>query len=304
LILLSAVCGAQTGILSGLEAFKEIARLNTIGGLLSFPFVVGGAWYFGVSGLVLGMVAAQFAIAVYGWIILRRQLLLHNIGESFRGWMAELPVLWKFSLPAVAGGLVMPPVTWAASALLANQRGGFEQLGAFNAANQWFNALLWLPYVLSQALLPILSERIAAADQNRSGKLLMASIGANALAALPVVIIGSICSPFVMRMYGPEFAREWPTLLVVLLTGGIACIQIPIGNTLAASGQMWLGFSMNVAWSLVFVAVTWALISWGALGLASARLLAYLTQGILAVTYTISMLRRLKNAPSAQPSGH
>jgi O-antigen/teichoic acid export membrane protein len=293
LILLGAIAGAQTGSLSGLEAFREIARVNTFGAIASFPLIVGGAWLGGLLGLVLGMILAQLVTCVLGWIVLRRELSGRSIPQTLAGWKQELPVLWRFSLPAVAGSLVMPPVTWAASAILV-RRVGFEQLGAFNAANQWFNAMLWLPYVFSQALLPILSERIAAADRHRSSKLLIASINANLLVSAPIVVIGSLLSSWIMRAYGPDFAADWPTLVVVLLTGGIASIQVPIGNTLAASGRMWLGFCMNLAWSAVFISVTWLLLSWGGLGLATARLLAYITQGVWAVAYSLLMLRRLK----------
>ncbi len=52
ILLMSAVNGAQTGVLSGFEAFKRIARISFISGLASFPLMVGGVWLLGTEGAV------------------------------------------------------------------------------------------------------------------------------------------------------------------------------------------------------------------------------------------------------------
>ena len=45
LIFLGALNGAQLGALSGLEAFKTIARVNLWSGLASFPIMIVGVWW-------------------------------------------------------------------------------------------------------------------------------------------------------------------------------------------------------------------------------------------------------------------
>ena len=52
LLLLNGVNGAQNGALAGFESFKTIARVSAITGLLNFPLVVGGAYFFGLGGVV------------------------------------------------------------------------------------------------------------------------------------------------------------------------------------------------------------------------------------------------------------
>ena len=53
LLLLSGVNGAQTGALAGFEAFKKIAKVNLIVGLITFPLMVGAVYWYGLEGAFL-----------------------------------------------------------------------------------------------------------------------------------------------------------------------------------------------------------------------------------------------------------
>ena len=59
LLFLNGINGAQNGVLSGFEAFKSIAKVSLISGLLNFPLVIAGAWYFKLDGLIWGLIVAQ-----------------------------------------------------------------------------------------------------------------------------------------------------------------------------------------------------------------------------------------------------
>jgi len=240
------------------------------------------------------MILAQACGCLLNYRALRREALRHNIPITYSGWTTELPVLWRFSMPAVLGSLLMGPVTWACSAMLVRQPHGYEEMGVFNAANQWFSALMWLPAVLGQVILPMLAERFGANDQARSAKLLITAIKINAVVVLPLVLIGSLVSPYIMIAFGSDFAREWPTLIAVLITAGLVAVQGPVGQVIASSGRMWLGFAMNLAWALTFLCGSWLLLAWGSLGLASARLLAYVVQGIWALAYAFATIRSMR----------
>ena len=220
------------------------------------------------------------------WILnhmaLRAEARKAGVPFAFRSCGQEWNVLWSFSLPAVLCGAMVGPVNWVCNAMLVNQPNGYAEMGVFNAANQWYNAMLFLPGVLGQAVLPILSERLGDKDSLRSGKILAVSIKLNGAVVLPIVITGCVISPFIMHLYGESFRSAWPTLIVVLLTAVLLAVQIPVGQIIAASGRMWVGFIMNMGWGLAFIFITWALIGWGALGLALARGGAY----ILHATWT------------------
>ena len=298
LLLLNAVSGAQTGVLSGFEAFRKIAWVNGLTGLLNFPLVISGAMLLGVAGVLWGMIAAQACGCLANVLIWKREAARLQIPVI--PWLracSEMSVLWRFAVPATLGSLLINPVDWACTAMLVRQPNGLENVGAFSAANQWYGALLWLPYVMAQSVMPVLSERLGAKDFARSAKVLLTSIKISVAVTVPFVIIGSILSPQIMGAYGETFVEDWPTLVVSLTTCVVVAIQVPAGNMLAASNRMWLGFGMNVLWAAAFLGATWLLVQWGAFGLALARLIAYTAQGSWACFYAMALVRTMDKQP-------
>ena len=278
-LLLGAMNDARVGALAGLEEFRAITRVNAQAGLASFPLLTGGVWLGGLAGAMWALVAVSGLNLCLSQRALARCCREHGLPLGRPGWSRELPVLWHFSVPALVGCALVGPVNWACAALLVNQPGGYRAMGAYSAANQWFNALVFLPWVLGQVLLPMLSERLGAAGQADSRRLVRLSIRLNAAVVWPAVLVLGLLSPLVMGLYGPGFRAEWPVLAVSLLGAGLVAVQFPAGQVVSASGRMWLGALLNSGWALAFLGFTAALIGWGAFGLAFARSAAYLLHG-------------------------
>ena len=291
LLFLSGVNGAQNGALAGFEAFQATARVSAVSGLLNFPLVVGGAYFFGLGGVVGGLILAQALGCFMNFLAVREEARRHQVRISYSSLKAELPILWEFSIPAVLGILLIQPMTWACNAMLVRQPHGFSHMGALNAATQWYGALMLLPYALSGVTLSILSERLGAADGIGSTRLLKASIMGNAAVVVPLAAVGCLLSPWIMGAYGPDFRNEWPTMVAMLLVACAMSIQMPVGVTIAAANRMWTGFLLNLGWSTVLLSTTWVLVKWGSFGVAMAHLLAYIAQGIGAYAVAAHALR-------------
>lgn len=292
LLLLGAVNGAQNGVLSGFEAFKSVARINLIAGFAAFPLTVAGAWSGGVEGALWGFIGSLAINCILNFFALRVEAVSAKVPLTYIGSSSELGILWRFSLPAFGGSLFVGPVYWSCNAMLVNGPGGYSQMGFFNAANQWFNALLFLPSVLSQAALPVLAECLGQNDHTRSRKVLGFYLKLNAAVIAPIVLFGSLASPWIMGIYGPDFQSAWPTLVVCLITAGLLAVQTPVGQIIAASGRMWLGALLNIGWAACFIGLTWAFVHWGALGLAWARLGAYLVHATWTCAFAWFVLKR------------
>lgn len=290
--------GAQSGALAGFEAFRTMTWMNVWSGLFGVPIAVAGVWFWGLDGAVWATVvtaALQWALTHFAVRARARQ---DGIPIRIGGWWQERRVLWTFSLPALAQGIMVTPVSWAASAILVNQPRGYLEMGAFSAANQWYGAVLFLPAALGGAVLPVLAERVGQGDAVGARQVLRAAVALNAAAVMPIVAAVSVASPWIMRMYGPDFAGAWPTLVVVLVTAGVVAVTNPVGYVLAASDRLWLGFLMNSGWATVFLGATLLLAHWGALGVASARLIGYVAHAGWTAWFAVRFVRRGRAATS------
>lgn len=280
LLFLGAINGVQTGALAGFEAFRTIARVNFISGIAHFPLVVVGAYFAGVRGAVWGLVAGMLINWLLNHYALRITARQSGVSFQYHDCLREWKVLRDFSIPAVLSASMVGPVNWICHALLVNQPNGYAEMGIFNAANQWFTALLFFPGVIGQSVLPVLSDNIGLNKREDSRKILLLSIKLNAIVVFPLAFVGCLLSAYIMQLYGPSFGEAWPTLIVVFCTAALLAVQTPVGHIISASGRMWTGFLMNVGWGLVFVVFTWVFISSGSFGLSIARGAAYVFHAI------------------------
>jgi O-antigen/teichoic acid export membrane protein len=302
-LLFNAVNGAQTGALAGLESFRTIAKLNLGLGLISLTLTAGGAYLGGLKGAVVGLAITATANCLIARFALKKQLQGAGIPGVAKDWVKEVRVLWRFSVPAIFASSMVGPVNWACSAMLVHRIGGLAQMGIYSAANQWYLVMIFLPVVLEQVTLPMISERLGANDGIWTQKLLIFSVKASTSAALPLLVFGGFASPWIMRLYGNGFREAWPTLVIVLLTGCVFAIQAPVGQLVAGKGQMWLGFLMNAGWGAAMLGFTTLFIHKGAFGLALARLCAYVLHSVWTFAYARHFVRSLvldqKSADSA-----
>jgi O-antigen/teichoic acid export membrane protein len=292
LLLVGAIDGAQSGALAGFEAFRRLALVNFITGALSLPLVVGGAWFLGLKGAVLGLLTSQTLNCLLSHRALRAEAMALGVRTHWSKEHEGLRVLWDFSVPALVSGLLVAPVYWACTAMLVNQPDGYAQMGLFTAANQWFGALLFLPNVLGQAALPVFSERSRDLDRPTLRRLVRLYIGLNVVVVLPLILLGIAASRYIMQLYGAGFREGWLTLSAVLITAGFVALQTPVGHLIVALDRMWLGTAMNLGWAVSFVVMAWLFVPFGALGLAGARLAAYALHAIWTSAFALSFLRR------------
>ena len=284
LLFFGVINGVQTGVLSGFEAFKSIARINLTCGLASFPIMICGAYFGGLMGAVVGVVASLALNCGLNFAAVRREAAAAGAVVTYRHVHKHWSLLWRFGLPGMLSGLISGPVNWGTSTLLVNQRGGYAEMGILNATNTWFQAVSFLPSLLGQVLLPILASYKAANNRRGLNRALVLATWSNLIIVAPVVAIGCGFSRHIMALYGPGFAEGWPVLVLTLLSGGILMVQAPITDRLVATSEMWAYFLAHIIWAAVFVAASYLLVpAHGSAGLALSRLLAYTVGGVAVV---------------------
>jgi O-antigen/teichoic acid export membrane protein len=286
------VNGVQTGILAGFESFRAVANVNITRGVSTLLLTLPLVWFWRLDGAVLATALAG-ALACGMSLLQVASVTKTQAIPCVRSmdW-GHAKVLWSFALPAVLGGILVSPVTWLASLWLSRQPGGYGELGLFGAANQWRSAVSFIPAILSQPILPLLTS-MATGNRRSFNRLVMFSALLNGGAAALVSVLMLITMPIIAMIYGKNYEGLSGVLIPMLAAGVVSCACAPIGNALASQGKMWVGFSLNLIWACCLLATAYFAISAaGASGLANCFLLAYLLH--LAMTAGYIFLNRRK----------
>ena len=295
LLILTALVGAQTGVLTGFQSYKEIAYSLTISGLASVPFYLAAARFWGLTGAVVGVsVAPLFNCVCNSWYI-HRLLRRENMVCRFRDCWREIGVLWNFCLPSTLASLAMSFATWGASVMLANQPDGTSELGVFDAARQIQTAVLYFPVLAANVVVPSLSELNALNDSSRYKRTVKYNVALNAIFTLFAALFLTPFSKLIMGAFGSEFMSGSTTLAILLASTVLMSVSNVYGSALTSLGALWARFWLTVVWCVIVLGGLLLSAFWfpGSLGLAIAMLCAYLVQTI---GMRFCMLIRMKKA--------
>lgn len=281
ILFINALTGAQTGALAGFEAFKTIARVNLFVGLASFPIMVGGAYFGGLTGAVWALVINLGINWLLNHLALRNEVKRYGIPFSFYGCRCEWPVLWAFSLPAALSGTLVGPVRWVCNALLVNQPDGYAEMGIFTAALTFQALLLFTGSTMNAPLLAMISNAGAkASDQVRQVNILSSWI-VGVIPAIPL-----LCFPEIAQiLFGKEYQgyNFKVTFAIIVFYTCIMMFKQGLARTLAANNLLWWGFFSNTLWGVILIGLAIFSVRWGALGLAISFAIAYIANTLILV---------------------
>jgi len=293
LLFLNALNGAQTGALSGFEAFRTIARINLSRGLVTFPITVILVLLWRLPGAIWALAVTAAVTCFLSQLRLRQHCAALGIRPRFSSAWRERRVLWTFSTPAFLSGAMVGPVTWAANAMLVNQPGGYAEMGVFSAASQWRNAIGFIPAVLAQFALPILSNLKGERDVSRYGRALRWNLILTAAVAMAVAVPVAAGAPQIMGLYGRGFKQGWLVLVLSAATAVISCVNGVVGTAILSAGSVWAGFAFNGMWAAALLAGCYFFVPTSlALGLAGSMLGAYIAHTAWQAVYLRHRLSR------------
>jgi len=245
---------SASGAVLAVEEFAAAARLNAWRGLAMAVLGWGGALLAGEAGALGGMLAAVLVIWLTTETVLRRACLRFGLPVDEAGCRRALPMLWKFSLPALANSLLAMPVHWAAQAMVLVGPSGLTENGLLQAATVYRNAATFLPTQAGQAAVPVISST-AAARGRRS--LFFWSTGVVVATALPVSLVVWFARDLLMSWFGPAFGTHSDLLLWTAPAGLLIALSLPASQVLAAAGQMWICAAIQFLWAVILVALAW-----------------------------------------------
>jgi O-antigen/teichoic acid export membrane protein len=275
IVLLNALASIYVGILNGLERFRDAAVINVTTTLAGVGLTVMLAYRYGLAGAISGLAFSSLlgtiAFAYWSVVLLRRrQIPLYAIGV-LREWRG----VRDFALPTTIAGAVVMLAIWSAQVALVRQPDGLDEMGAYQAANQWRTMIIFLPTQLLSAYLPVLSSLLAM-DQGQQVKLqrqtLLVVTKLTLLISLPVVF----AAPWLMQLYGSEFSAFWPILALLAMIPVFDIAHVVFQQTAIVRGYAWTLSLSNLALvGSVVAGILWVIPEYLGVGLALTLLLGY-----------------------------
>lgn len=285
----NGVNGAQLGTLTGFETFRSIANINVIRGFVSLPLLVLGAKYGGVNGVVIALTMVSLFTTYITQRAVNKIAILEGVKINYWKSFSEWHVLTSFYIPTVLSGLVFMPVVWSANALLVNQINGYKEMGIFNAANQWRMAVQFLPSIISQPMLPILSSLYGKKLLDDFRRILKLNINLVIISTLlPSLLIVS-ASRWIMKAYGTEFINGTYVLITLMVTSVFVSLSAIVGTAISSIGKRWHAAGLNLLWAILFLILSYKLVQYGAIGLAISYLLSYIIHFCNSIIYSSSL---------------
>jgi O-antigen/teichoic acid export membrane protein len=296
-LLFTAFAGVVLGALAGLESFRAAAFAQVGGGLAGILITIVAVPRFGLQGAIVALIAVTVVQGVIGVAFMAELLRKSGISISFRSALEERSAVLGFSVPMTAAGMVTIPALWCSHALLVRSPDGVAEMAILSVANQWYSALCFLPLVIAQPLVSVMAERLSAGDSASVRRMLRTSIQSSIVIMLPAVLVLAGLSPWVMALYGGEYRASWPVLATLAVAAGLFTVQSPVGSLVMASGRMWIGLAMNVAWGGILVAGAAAMVRHGAAGVAMSRAVANLAHVAWSVAVATLILKSIGPPP-------
>jgi len=281
LLVLGSVTNVQSGSFIGLEAFRANSLSNLITSIASLPVIIFLTYVMGLNGAIWSLVVALAISFIIKCAYIRAEARRLDIRITLQGAAAERNALWRFSLPAVAGGLLGNPINWLCTALLVAQQNGLAEMALFTAANQWRTAILFVPNNVGAVALPLLANLQGAGDQRKHRKLAFASAATAgmlaAFAAIPIICF----SPLVMAAYGVAFAKGANVLILLSAVAVVQSTNDVLWQALISKGRVYLLFLSNAVWGGVVLGVyLWLIPQHSAVSLSVSLLVAFFIQGL------------------------
>lgn len=296
LLFISTLGGVLSAILSGFESFREIAKINIWQGIAAPLLTIPLVWAYGVQGAITSFTINAAIGLLLCAVAINRDANKHSIvfGYSVAIWR-EWHVLWKYSLPLMIANLLVVPVTWITNTYLVNQPGGYGELGLFNAANQWRMLIIFLPALLTSAMLPVLSETHSRENKDDFIHTISLNLRGTWIVAFPMTVLVILMGKQLAQLFGKQFLGSEQMIAILMLACFLNVVNGAVGGALVGSGKIWIGTLMNIGWAIVMVGLSFMLIPrYGGTGLSISYLLAYLVHTIWQMAYV-----ELKLAPKS-----
>jgi O-antigen/teichoic acid export membrane protein len=274
--------------------FLVLARLQWLVALLHPLLAVGGAWFFGLYGFVVGQVVVLTCAGL-------ATLALRDVSYRARFRPSAVKPLIAIGFPILLVGLIYVMFTtvdrWVIAAFM-----DAASLGHYSIAIMAFGAVGLLPQVVAQLYYPRMAHAWAArADLNEMRQLSRQIRNMTLLVAAPAAAATALLLPAVVRSFLPEYVPGVPALLITMLAPVIGAFGQGYGLVLhMLDRQVWLVGIIAMAAVVNLVVSVGAVATYGLEGVAAATIVSFVVYSVGRIVLGTVALRTEKRPRSAR----
>jgi O-antigen/teichoic acid export membrane protein len=257
--------------------------------MLSVP---AGLYLGGLTGCFLAMAGSAVCLCAIAYPAMRSALAERGIAITFAGALSEWPLITNFAVPALLASIVFEPVNWICTAIIVSTPGGLKEVGVYYIAMQVETLLLFVPQIVVQVVIPMLSKGFGARDRSRVMSVIAMSVSTNFVIALGFVGAMLLFGNWVLAIFKLD-AAHWPVFAIAVANAAIMSVALPLGPIPASSGYTWTGLVITAGWATTFILGTWLMREQGAEGAMTARMIAWASQSVIYVFFTRYAVRKV-----------
>ena len=240
-IVFNAITTMQIGILAGFGAFKQMARINTVVGILTFILSLILTFYWELNGALTALLISQ----IINWA-LNYQLANTFLPKKKNIILTDKSLLkdmLNFSLPVALQEAVFSTTSWLCYLLLIKYA-SYGDVGLYSAAMQWNAIILFIPSVLRNVVLSHLSE--SNNNHVKNNQILKIILLFNfVVTSIPIIII-YVFSSFISNMYGNTFQELNTIIKVAVFSSIFMSMSNDYIQAIMAKGRNWMMFYIKL----------------------------------------------------------
>ncbi len=241
LIILYAFTYLLLALVAGLGEFKELSKINSLTGFISFVLTILFTIKWSLKGAMAALLLSQLINCLLSLKVIIKKIGLKIIFQkSNNSELIPLKEVLSFSLPIALQETIYTFSTWFIN-LFILWYGSYGDLGLYSAAIQWNSIILFVPGILRNVILTHLTESNNSSSFNRIFK--NVSLLSFIVTFIPSVLIYAF-SGIIEKSYGPTFQG-----LDYLIT--IACISAIFMSIRNVYAQVFMAKGLN--WQMFFI---------------------------------------------------
>ena len=256
ILFFSLMNGAQSGALSGFEDFRHLSFSNILNGILEIIFLPLGAYFGGLSGAVVGFGTCFLLVFIYNTYHVNNNfkctgINIFSIVKEIK--LSDFNILYKFSFPIALSSWLILVMYWISKTMIVKDA-DFASMANYDVAEQFKAQLMFIPGILSQVLLPILTNRTTEKKSNEAKSMVWMNIRINIIITFSIFLIILLFGKYILMIYGKEYTNVFP-LYILCFCAVIDSISNSYVPVIISSNKVWNVLVFNLIWGIILFSV-------------------------------------------------